>query len=460
MNKQFIDLHQFFQKSIVVILTIFATTYLYANDAQIIIHKQGYDTAGTPIRLAIHRFGILDSRFDIVNTPTIEGNYLRFAIKNIEKPEFFSISYVGIPILLSRTIFIISPMDSVVITIDNNSVSFSGRGFTPYECAYRLMLEDSLVEPLTNVANSTAIYNTKKHILSQYEYRMNHELYGLILNTLNISYNMSLYTVLKKMHEEKFNEEKIAIYEKLIDIDLSKISYLQPEYFMQKFRYHKSGKISIGEIFQSINTNYSGVVKEQLIAYLVSNELRSQTIDKYYLDVISTFQSEELKDYCLMILNGRIAGTQAPNFNNLIGMDGRFYSLSDFHGKVVIMDFWFTGCGACTLIPPILGPMAEKFRGRDDIVFLSISIDESMNQWKKSVAEGIYTFNNSIKLYTNEEGSNHSILKDYNIKSYPQIVGISKFGKILSIPQNPRSDKGKSLEKSILLELNNGSSIN
>jgi thiol-disulfide isomerase/thioredoxin len=62
----------------------------------------------------------------------------------------------------------------------------------------------------------------------------------------------------------------------------------------------------------------------------------------------------------------------APAFS-LTDLDGMPFSLSDFRGKIVIIDFMATWCGSCRLQIPYYEVIWEEYQDR--IVILSIDID-------------------------------------------------------------------------------------
>ncbi len=45
-------------------------------------------------------------------------------------------------------------------------------------------------------------------------------------------------------------------------------------------------------------------------------------------------------------------------------------------GKVVIFDFWATWCVPCRAQHPLYEELKQRFRERDDVVFLSVDTDE------------------------------------------------------------------------------------
>jgi thiol-disulfide isomerase/thioredoxin len=76
---------------------------------------------------------------------------------------------------------------------------------------------------------------------------------------------------------------------------------------------------------------------------------------------------------------GEIAaiGQPAPCIQ-LKDLDGRLVSLSDFKGKVVLLDFWATWCGPCRLTMPVLEQLQQEHP--NDFTLLAVNLGESRNQ--------------------------------------------------------------------------------
>ena len=69
------------------------------------------------------------------------------------------------------------------------------------------------------------------------------------------------------------------------------------------------------------------------------------------------------------------SSSPAPEFR-LRGLDGEEYRLSDYAGRVVLIEFWATWCGPCRLQAEILSRLYEEVRA-EDIEFLAISLGEA-----------------------------------------------------------------------------------
>ena len=71
----------------------------------------------------------------------------------------------------------------------------------------------------------------------------------------------------------------------------------------------------------------------------------------------------------------------APNFR-LPDSRGNTLSLADYHGKVVILDFWATWCGPCKLEMPAI-QAAYQMHQEDGLVVLAIAVDDSVSNVRR-----------------------------------------------------------------------------
>jgi len=80
----------------------------------------------------------------------------------------------------------------------------------------------------------------------------------------------------------------------------------------------------------------------------------------------------------------------APDFE-LPALEGGKQKLSDYRGKVVILNFWTKTCGPCLEEMPSLAELGKLLEGNDRIALVTISTDESVedvNATLRSVLTG------------------------------------------------------------------------
>jgi len=69
---------------------------------------------------------------------------------------------------------------------------------------------------------------------------------------------------------------------------------------------------------------------------------------------------------------------------SLPDLEGKTVSLSEFKGKVVLLDFWASWCGPCRHNNPRLVKLYNKFHDKGFEIY-GVSLDEDTKSWKKAV---------------------------------------------------------------------------
>lgn len=117
-------------------------------------------------------------------------------------------------------------------------------------------------------------------------------------------------------------------------------------------------------------------------------------------------------------------GSKAPD---IVGKDlqGRLLTLDGHANKVVVISFWFTGCGPCMGMIPQERELIEKYKDRP-FALLSVCTDESLEEAGKTAAE------NGIDWPCWFDGQNGPIARDWNVLAWPTIYILDRDGRIVA----------------------------
>lgn len=116
-------------------------------------------------------------------------------------------------------------------------------------------------------------------------------------------------------------------------------------------------------------------------------------------------------------------------------VNGKEVSLSDFKGKIVLVDVWSTWCGPCRGEIPHLKKLEQEMHGTD-VVFLGVSVDEAKDKqkWldfiKKEELAGVQLLARGWS----------KITKDYKINGIPRFMVFNRKGNVVTIDAPRPSD--------------------
>jgi cytochrome c biogenesis protein CcmG/thiol:disulfide interchange protein DsbE len=162
----------------------------------------------------------------------------------------------------------------------------------------------------------------------------------------------------------------------------------------------------------------------------------------------SIFSSDKTEKNCksaadnILITNPE--GDKAPDFS-LKSVDGKTIKLSDYEGKIVIIDFWATWCPPCRKGIPDLILIQKKYK--DDVVIIGISLDG--DKTKKDVPG--FVKDQGIN-YPIVYGDNNVVTAYGGIESIPTAFVIDKKGNVVDkhvglVDKQVYADKIKELMK-------------
>lgn len=288
---------------------------------------------------------------------------------------------------------------------------------------------------LTKAEEFKANIQTKNEIFNDFmkrmiEYDKDHMALGL------------LYTPRNK-HAQR--EERPAYYttllnkEKLKDTEILKLPYglqLMEQYTMF--------------YFSTINKTYN--YDESIEAITDNAQLRGEMVlfranrYKLYEDYLNMM--EKYKKYFVTDDQKRRAeaiGSKLydPNEGKIAAdftypdVNGKMVSLSDFKGKVVLVDVWASWCSPCRQEIPYLKKLEQEMHDKD-VVFIGVSMDveKDKEKWKNMLRKEEL---NGVQLFAN--GFQSKIAGDYKITGIPRFMVFDRVGDIVALnaprPSNP-----------------------
>ncbi len=108
-----------------------------------------------------------------------------------------------------------------------------------------------------------------------------------------------------------------------------------------------------------------------------------------------------------------------PNFT-LEGLDGNQYAISQFRGRVLIVDFWATWCGPCKVEIPFLENLYSQYKDKG-LTVIGVGLDNPV----------------ALQRFSDAMGMNYMVLKgtqaiaqQFQIRAIPTTYILDKKGRI------------------------------
>ncbi len=157
---------------------------------------------------------------------------------------------------------------------------------------------------------------------------------------------------------------------------------------------------SINNIINNIERDYEGIFKDKLLTLFILRFSKNPKALTYLDKISSIVKDQGYKNLLLKIRLTHGYGLPFKDFS-LTDSNGTVYNLAKFKDKVVLIDFWYSGCVNCIRLTDFMKPVYEHFANNKKIVFASVSIDKNKGEWINSLKGGLYTHQEGINLYTN-----------------------------------------------------------
>ena len=132
---------------------------------------------------------------------------------------------------------------------------------------------------------------------------------------------------------------------------------------------------------------------------------------------LADLAQDELRELRLLAV-----GKEAPEFEG-VDLEGKKMKLSNFRGKVVVLNFWGAWCGPCMALIPTERKLVEKMRGKP-FAMVGVNSDTNENQLKRALAKEKITWPSF------RDGRQGPIAKLWNVRSWPTTYVLDQKGVI------------------------------
>lgn len=119
-------------------------------------------------------------------------------------------------------------------------------------------------------------------------------------------------------------------------------------------------------------------------------------------------------------------GQAAPDIV-LENLDGKTVRLSDYRGKVVILNFWASWCPPCKAEMPELEQASREYTQGSEVVLLTVNLTDGARETAAKARQYIEENRYSMPVLLDTSGK---AADDYNINSIPTTIIIDKQGNI------------------------------
>lgn len=384
-----------------------------------------------------------------------KGHFI-FQLKGIPPFGYFSLSknrskklvnVTDSPVLMSNELFY-EKGDDLTLNLDftendtgiggGAKINFKGRGAEKY----------NLIKNLSHMRFTDLTIKEQQELELKMLQTFKRKITALSFNIIkaNLIYNRKNFGTKRPILKPENQIAMVNYYSNLLkdadDTEVSDLGLANSIGFQKYLLTNKNG-ILINASYQQFN-NY---VPEWIFKKIIQMNIRPKSrevllMNYFYLSrpkaVRFTDQYQNSLIYITDLEYQGLLNEMRMKENRIFSMDFTFEdtngvktSLKAFERKLLVIDFWFTGCGGCSqYYQDVLSKTEQHFQGDTNIVFLSISVDRNKLTWVKSVRSGLYTSVHANNLYTSGLGTGHPIIRANGVQAYPYVMIVDQQMKI------------------------------
>ncbi|MFC1225086.1 redoxin domain-containing protein [Pedobacter sp. BG31] len=193
----------------------------------------------------------------------------------------------------------------------------------------------------------------------------------------------------------------------------------------------QKGKTKVQQ--QSLSRISDWLTADSLVKLMAGMEDKSKI--KTFSSQLNTIKSPDFRKAAFKIRESKLRygnGDLARDFR-ATDMNGKLVRLADLKGKIIFIDLWATWCGPCLAEMPAFEKLKAQYSDNDRIVFISLSIDELEESWRKNLKQ-----RNASGLQWH---ISRSELMDYQIINIPRTIIIDENFKIANFQAPVPSSK-------------------
>lgn len=142
-------------------------------------------------------------------------------------------------------------------------------------------------------------------------------------------------------------------------------------------------------------------------------------------DVKNTWYGRQTNDYITLYKNVKI-GDRYADFSQR-DINGKMRKLSEFNGKVVLLEFWGSWCGPCRKGNPELVKIYKEFNAKGFEIF-GVAAESKKEEWLDAVNTDGLTWTN----VTDYKGDKNRAALIYGVSYYPTNFLIDKNGVVVA----------------------------
>ena len=412
-------------------------------------------------------------------TQVSNAGKFRFVLFSTRQPLYISLNILQPINAKENLLWLVEPGDSIEIGVEKGKFYFTGHGSKKFDCQQQILqLHYEKYSPSESgyffslsaekrlrfyVRRMDSIGRARRVILDRFKSSLPRNTFNQmkvdikgetlfkILESIDNTLSYEIDTNLRDLYF-KYYRDSIISFSDTLSRSFWAGSKTFSEFLFVKMRddlltrayYRKDPvSVSIAEELKYIDSAYSGLLKDKLItSCFYNNYHNSAQNDSCLLESINKASTPFFKNVLRRIASTQTSGSRVLDFT-LPDRNNYLVHLSDFRGRVAVVDFWFTGCIHCIDYARQLKKLKKYFQNNRSLIFITVSIDADKQTWIKSLAAGNYTDDQAINLYTNGLGYNHPLIRFYDFNGYPSTIIVDKAGKLVT-KSPPYGDDEKS----------------